>query len=234
MSDPEMQPGPHDHAVRRQTYVLGRLQALRDQPSVKMMAGDFIWYELVTSDPDGAKRFYDSVVGWSVESQSNFPNGYRMIGRADGKFAGGVLPLTDEMRAHGARPIWLGYISVDDVDVKAAALSRRMAAKSTCRALRHSRCRPRRAGHRSGRRPLLYYDADPASGPAGRPSDVFSVDQPQRVGGTSWVRATGPGRSRFSKGISVGAKRAEWRWDRWAPTPSSSTTALASVRSWTR
>ncbi len=39
-----------------------------------------------------------------------------MIGRSDGGFAGGVLGLTDEMRQHGARPIWLGYIGVDDVD----------------------------------------------------------------------------------------------------------------------
>ena len=78
--------------------------------------GDFIWYELITPDPAGTKAFYDAVVGWNVDAQSNFPNDYRMIGRSDGKFAGGVLPLTDEMREHGARPIWLGYILVPDVD----------------------------------------------------------------------------------------------------------------------
>ena len=78
--------------------------------------GDFIWYELVTPDPAGAKAFYDAVVGWSIEAQSQFPNGYRMIGRSDGKMAGGVLPLTDEMQQHGARPTWLGYILVPDVD----------------------------------------------------------------------------------------------------------------------
>ena len=78
--------------------------------------GAFIWYELMTPDPDGAKAFYDAVTGWNVEAQSNFPNGYRMIGRSDGKFAGGVLPLTAEMQQQGARPTWLGYIYVDDVD----------------------------------------------------------------------------------------------------------------------
>jgi hypothetical protein len=31
-----------------------------------------------------------------------------MIGRSDGGFAGGVLPLTGEMRQHGAQPTWLG------------------------------------------------------------------------------------------------------------------------------
>ena len=78
--------------------------------------GAFIWYELMTPDPEGAKAFYDAVVGWNIESQSNFPNGYRMIGRSDGKFAGGLLPLDAEMQQHGARPTWLGYIYVDDVD----------------------------------------------------------------------------------------------------------------------
>src|SRR5690349_21399377 len=80
----------------------------------------FIWYELMTPDPDAAKTFYDAVVGWSIEPQSQFPNGYRMIGRSDGGFAGGVLPLNDEMHQHGARPTWLGYLYVDDVDASVA------------------------------------------------------------------------------------------------------------------
>ena len=28
--------------------------------------GSFIWYELITPDPTGAKAFYDEVVGWSI------------------------------------------------------------------------------------------------------------------------------------------------------------------------
>ena len=42
------------------------------------MAGEFIWYELVTPDVDAAKAFYDKVVGWNVAASSDFPNGYRM------------------------------------------------------------------------------------------------------------------------------------------------------------
>src|SRR6185503_16562358 len=49
-------------------------------------------------------------------------NGYRMIGIADGGFTGGVLPLTDEMQQHGARPTWLGYLNVRDVDGKVAEI----------------------------------------------------------------------------------------------------------------
>ena len=84
--------------------------------------GDFIWYELLTADIAGAKRFYDAVVGWNIQDRSDFPNDYRMIGRSDGKFAGGAMQLTDEMKQHGARPTWLGYILVPDVDASVAAI----------------------------------------------------------------------------------------------------------------
>lgn len=78
--------------------------------------GSFIWYELMTTDPDGAKRFYGDVVGWTIGDPA--PAGdveYRMIGNTQ-DYAGGVLTLTQEMCDGGARPIWLGYLGVDDVD----------------------------------------------------------------------------------------------------------------------
>lgn len=85
--------------------------------------GSFIWYELMTRDPDAAKAFYDAAVGWDIKEAAPEFNGYRMIGRSDGGFAGGVLPITDDMAAHGTRPGWLGYISVADVDEKVAAIN---------------------------------------------------------------------------------------------------------------
>ena len=83
--------------------------------------GSFIWYELITPDPDAATRFYEAVVGWRVGSASAEHNGYREIA-AEGGHAGGMMPLTEEMRQHGARPVWLGYIGVDDVDATVAAV----------------------------------------------------------------------------------------------------------------
>ncbi len=78
--------------------------------------GSHVWYELMTPDPEGAKAFYEAVVpGWAIGERMGDMD-YRMIGRSDGGNAGGVLRLTDEMRQHGARPIWLGYIGADDVD----------------------------------------------------------------------------------------------------------------------
>lgn len=81
--------------------------------------GTFIWYELMTTDADAAARFYGSVIGWSVTGQGD---DYRMIGCADGGHVGGVLPLTREMCEGGARPIWLGYHYVTDVDAAIASI----------------------------------------------------------------------------------------------------------------
>jgi uncharacterized protein len=40
--------------------------------------GDFIWYELMTSDADGAREFYSAVVDWDIEAN---PSGdFSMVG----------------------------------------------------------------------------------------------------------------------------------------------------------
>jgi predicted enzyme related to lactoylglutathione lyase len=84
--------------------------------------GSFIWYELITPDPVGAKAFYDAVVGWTIEAEPSGEMDYRMITRTDGRMAGGVMRLTDDMASHGAKPTWLGYIYVDDVDASVASI----------------------------------------------------------------------------------------------------------------
>lgn len=88
-------------------------------------ASNFIWYELMTPDPAGAARFYGAVVGWTIAAERDPAAGdidYRMIGRADGGNAGGVLALNADMLAGGARPIWMGYLEVADVDSTVAAI----------------------------------------------------------------------------------------------------------------
>ena len=49
-------------------------------------AGRFIWYELMTTDPQGAADFYEAVVGWTIVGQTEpgAPVDYRHIVRADG------------------------------------------------------------------------------------------------------------------------------------------------------
>jgi hypothetical protein len=87
--------------------------------------GGFIWYELMTTDSDAATRFYEPVVGWKVSAHSDPQAGgidYRHIGRSDGGAGGGMLQLTEDMTKHGARPVWIGYIHVADVDKAVAAI----------------------------------------------------------------------------------------------------------------
>jgi len=80
------------------------------------LQGSHVWYELMTTDPDAATKFYGAVVGWTIGEPIGGDQDYRMIGRGDGGFAGGVMGLTDEMCEHGAKPMWMGYVGVDDVD----------------------------------------------------------------------------------------------------------------------
>ena len=85
--------------------------------------GSHIWYELMTPDPVAAKAFYETIVpGWSIGERNPGEIDYRMIGRSDGGNAGGVLRMDDAMREQGAKPLWLGYICVDDIDATLALL----------------------------------------------------------------------------------------------------------------
>jgi predicted enzyme related to lactoylglutathione lyase len=88
--------------------------------------GSFIWYELMTTDPDGAASFYGKVVGWKIVGRPDAAAGgidYRHIVRADGGGNGGVLGLTEAMCDGGARPGWLGYLYVADVDAAVKAIA---------------------------------------------------------------------------------------------------------------
>jgi len=81
--------------------------------------GSYIWYELLTPDPVAAKTFYDAVAGFDIESEPSGEMDYRMIRAADDN-VGGVMRLNEEMAQHGAKPVWLGYVAVDDVDATVA------------------------------------------------------------------------------------------------------------------
>lgn len=85
--------------------------------------GDFIWYELMTTDAGGARTFYQDVAGWHIDEGHGDP-AYAMISASEGH-VGGMLTLNAEMTQHGARPAWVGYIMVDDVDRMVAAVTDR-------------------------------------------------------------------------------------------------------------
>ena len=89
--------------------------------------GEFIWYELLTDHIDAALAFYSAILGWQASDSGQPGMDYRLV-RARDKDSGeehqvsGLMQLTDEMRQQGARPVWLGYIGVDDVDHTLASI----------------------------------------------------------------------------------------------------------------
>ncbi|MEO8142197.1 MAG: VOC family protein [Sphingomicrobium sp.] len=143
--------------------------------------GSFIWYELMTSDPAAAKRFYDAVVGWSIDANSVAPGiDYRMIHRGDGGNAGGVLTLTEAMIQGGARPAWIGYIHAADVDAVHAAM---VADGATTMMPPWDQPGVGRLAMVTDPQGAPFYVMDPLP-PEDEPdavSDVFSVDKPHHV-----------------------------------------------------
>jgi len=83
------------------------------------MQGSFTWFELMTTDLAAAERFYADVVGWTA-ADSHMPDLRYTVVSSDGIGVGGMMALTPEMLANGARPGWMGYVEVDDVDATAA------------------------------------------------------------------------------------------------------------------
>ena len=154
-----------------------------------------------------------------------------MIGRRDGGFAGGVLPLDEEMRQHGAQPTWLGYICVDRRrrGGRQDRSSRRQAVDAS---VRHPQRRPDCDGRRSAGRALLCDEADPAgrTSPNAK-SDVFSPDAEQRVGWNELSTSRSGRRPQTSTAtIRLGQRRVHAIWARWANIASSTTTASVSAR----
>jgi predicted enzyme related to lactoylglutathione lyase len=82
--------------------------------------GRNVWYDLMTSDPAAAQRFYGAVIGWQTQTYDGVPGEPYTMWVAGEQPVGGVAPLPEDARKMGAPPHWLGYTAVDDVDAAAA------------------------------------------------------------------------------------------------------------------
>jgi predicted enzyme related to lactoylglutathione lyase len=81
--------------------------------------GRFVWHELITTDPEGAKAFYSKVVGWTTEDIT-MPGMTYTLGKADGVQVVGMMAIPPQAAAMNVPPNWTGYIAVADVDASAA------------------------------------------------------------------------------------------------------------------
>ncbi len=78
------------------------------------LVGKFVWHDLVTDDPDSARRFYAELFGWTFDETTG-PAGPYYVARVDGVYVAGLVSVA--AAADGAVVSrWLPYLSVADVD----------------------------------------------------------------------------------------------------------------------
>jgi hypothetical protein len=75
--------------------------------------GAFSWFELMTTDVDGAKKFYSNLFGWTMEEYPMEGMAYTVV-KAGGEDVGGIMHLPPQ--AAGAPPYWGIYVTVDNVN----------------------------------------------------------------------------------------------------------------------
>lgn len=75
--------------------------------------GRFVWHDLMSTDPEAALRFYQTLFGWTPRVMPIGEGGdYTMLHVGD-EGVGGIVPLD---RAHGVPSHWIGYLTVASVD----------------------------------------------------------------------------------------------------------------------
>jgi uncharacterized protein len=78
------------------------------------LPGKFVWFEHLSNDIPRARKFYDALFGWHTESMPIGDQRYSMILNGDGTTSTGIGGYGNA--AAGARPSWMSYLSVSDVD----------------------------------------------------------------------------------------------------------------------
>lgn len=79
-----------------------------------MKHGSFDWFELMTTDVEGAKLYYSDLFGWEYEEMPMESGDSYTIIKVDGEAVAGIMAQPEECR--GMPPSWDIYITVDDVD----------------------------------------------------------------------------------------------------------------------
>ena len=78
--------------------------------------GAFSWFELMTPDVEGAKKFYTQLFGWETEDMPMENMSYTITKIGD-EGVGGIMPMPPE--AEGTPSHWGVYVTVADIDATA-------------------------------------------------------------------------------------------------------------------
>jgi uncharacterized protein len=87
------------------------------------MVSTFVWYELMTTDAKAAESFYSKVVGWAPQHAGQAGIDYTLL-LAGAVPMAGLMALDKEACDAGARPCWVGYVGVADVDAHVGRVTR--------------------------------------------------------------------------------------------------------------
>jgi predicted enzyme related to lactoylglutathione lyase len=79
----------------------------------------FVWYDLLTSDPDAATGFYGELIGWGTQPWEGGSQPYLMWTNGENPM-GGVMQLPEDAAKAGAPPHWLAYVATPDTKATVA------------------------------------------------------------------------------------------------------------------
>jgi predicted enzyme related to lactoylglutathione lyase len=88
--------------------------SLTPEPTLEQLTGKFVWYDLFTHDMQATRTFYQELFGWTFTDTDLANSRVKTINR-DGVPIANAVEIDREKKG-GTESVWLGYISVPDVD----------------------------------------------------------------------------------------------------------------------
>ena len=99
-----------------------QLPPLNDPPTGLHLSGKLVWADLVTTDPDAARRFYGELFGWTFKSVGSGQGEYALA-HLDGAAIGGIVRRANR-GAERSQPRWIPFMSTRDVSATERTVSR--------------------------------------------------------------------------------------------------------------
>ena len=92
----------------------------RMQETPSYAPGTFCWVELATTDGEAAKKFYTGLFGWTIDDRPMGPGMVYTMLNLDGKNAGALYKMEQDMITQGVPSHWSSYVLVTSADESAA------------------------------------------------------------------------------------------------------------------
>jgi predicted enzyme related to lactoylglutathione lyase len=105
-------------ASRQKAY----LPSIAPTPTGQHQIGKFVWFDLLTEDPQSVQQFYKELFGWRFAADKNSPD-YIVIYSGD-KPIGGIVPHEDK-DPNLQESMWMVSLSVEDVNRAVSAVKAR-------------------------------------------------------------------------------------------------------------